>query len=173
MQINTGAAIVAGSLLAGIIATFLVFIIIWYILQIIANWRIFKKAGEPGWKSLIPIYNYYIMFKIVKMKNWFWWVIGCSICAGIMIAFDGTNPYAMSADELQVYDWGAHPMVLFATLMITIVSVYTGIVNAYRLSKVFGHGIGFTLGLIFLQPIFLMILGFGSSKYDKKRLRKS
>lgn len=172
MNINAGAAIILGSIFAGIFATFMVLIIIWYILQIIANWRVFKKAGEPGWKSLIPIYNQYIALKIVKMRNWFWWVIGCSICAGIMIAFDGTNPFLMNEAQLQVYDWGAHPMVLFATVMISFVCVYTGIVHAYRLSKVFGHGIGFTLGLIFLQPIFLMILGFGPSKYDKKRLRK-
>ena len=28
----------------------------WWLLQIIANWRIFTKAGEAGWKSIIPIY---------------------------------------------------------------------------------------------------------------------
>lgn len=31
----------------------------WWILQIIANWRIFIKAGEDGWKSIIPIYGDY------------------------------------------------------------------------------------------------------------------
>ena len=29
----------------------------WWLLQIIANWRIFTKAGEDGWKSIIPIYG--------------------------------------------------------------------------------------------------------------------
>jgi hypothetical protein len=33
------------------------------------------------------------------------------------------------------------------------------------LSKSFGHGVGFTLGLIFLSIIFLFILAFGSSTY--------
>ena len=33
------------------------------------------------------------------------------------------------------------------------------------LSKAFGHGLGFTLGLIFLSPIFYLMLGFGSSHY--------
>jgi hypothetical protein len=33
------------------------------------------------------------------------------------------------------------------------------------LSKSFGHGVGFTLGLIFLSPIFIPILGFGGSLY--------
>ena len=33
------------------------------------------------------------------------------------------------------------------------------------LSKSFGHGVGFTIGLIFLSWIFMSILGFGSSRY--------
>lgn len=35
-------------------------------------WKIFEKAGEKGWKALIPIYNYYIWLKIVK-RPW-WWI---------------------------------------------------------------------------------------------------
>ena len=35
-----------------------------YILEIIGFWKMFEKAGEPGWKALIPIYNTYILFKI-------------------------------------------------------------------------------------------------------------
>ena len=31
--------------------------IILIVLEIIATWRIFEKAGEDGWKSIIPIYN--------------------------------------------------------------------------------------------------------------------
>ncbi len=36
-------------------------------------WKIFEKAGEQGWKALIPVYNYYIWLKILK-KPW-WWII--------------------------------------------------------------------------------------------------
>ena len=37
--------------------------------------------------------------------------------------------------------------------------------NHVNISKRFGHGVGFALGLAFLAPIFWIILGFGSSKY--------
>ena len=49
------------------------------ILLIIAFWKIFAKAGEPGWKSIIPIYNLYIFCKITWGKGWMWilWVIPC------------------------------------------------------------------------------------------------
>ena len=35
------------------------------IVFIIANWKIFEKAGKPGWASLIPFYNIYVMCDIV------------------------------------------------------------------------------------------------------------
>jgi signal peptidase I len=40
--------------------------------SIIGLWKIFEKAGEKGWKALIPIYNYYIWLKILK-RPW-WWI---------------------------------------------------------------------------------------------------
>src|ERR1700722_7187908 len=35
-------------------------------------YKIFEKAGEKGWKALIPIYNYHIWLKILK-RPW-WWI---------------------------------------------------------------------------------------------------
>lgn len=40
------------------------------VLSIVAFWKLFTKAGEAGWKCLIPIYNLYIMFKIVYGSGW-------------------------------------------------------------------------------------------------------
>lgn len=45
-----------------------------FIAFIIASvWKTFEKAGQPGWASIIPIYNCYIMAKIGGVKNW--WLI--------------------------------------------------------------------------------------------------
>ena len=44
---------VLGGMLVGYLITFLVI----YVLSVIAMWKIFTKAGKPGWASLIPIYN--------------------------------------------------------------------------------------------------------------------
>ena len=44
------------------------------IVAVIAGWwKIFTKAGEAGWKSIIPIYNFIVILKIVG-RDW-WWVI--------------------------------------------------------------------------------------------------
>ena len=36
---------------------FAIYAIIVYSITVIAEWRILVKAGEKGWKSLIPFYN--------------------------------------------------------------------------------------------------------------------
>ena len=43
------------------------------LMLIVAMWKIFTKAGQPGWASLIPIFNIYIWCKIVGRPGW--WVI--------------------------------------------------------------------------------------------------
>ena len=43
------------------------------LLMIVAMWKVFTKAGQPGWASIIPIYNIYIWCKIVG-RPW-WWIL--------------------------------------------------------------------------------------------------
>lgn len=48
------------------------------LLIIISLWKIFAKAGQPGWAAIIPIYNYYIWCKIVGRPGW--WVLLLIVC---------------------------------------------------------------------------------------------
>jgi hypothetical protein len=41
------------------------------VLEIVAIWFVFVKAGEPGWAILIPIYNLLVMIKIAGKPWWF------------------------------------------------------------------------------------------------------
>lgn len=44
------------------------------VIAVIAGWwMMFTKAGEAGWKSIIPIWNYVIILKIVG-REW-WWIL--------------------------------------------------------------------------------------------------
>jgi hypothetical protein len=52
---------------------FLSFYFAFIIFIIAAIWKTFDKAGQPGWASIVPFYNYYIMGKIGGVKNW--WLI--------------------------------------------------------------------------------------------------
>ena len=40
------------------------------VLGIVAMWKIFEKAGEPGWAAIIPFYNIYVLFKITWGNGW-------------------------------------------------------------------------------------------------------
>jgi len=51
---------------------------VYTILIIAAWWKIFSKAGQPGWAAIIPIYNWIIWCKIVGRPAW--WVLLLLIC---------------------------------------------------------------------------------------------
>jgi hypothetical protein len=40
------------------------------ILVIASNWKVFSKAGQPGWAAIIPIYNVYVMCKVAGRPGW-------------------------------------------------------------------------------------------------------
>jgi hypothetical protein len=51
---------------------------------IVAEWKIYTKAGKPGWAVLIPIYNTIVMLEIVG-KPW-WWIL-LMLIPGVNIVF--------------------------------------------------------------------------------------
>ena len=122
----------------------------WWLLQIIANWRIFTKAGEAGWKSIIPIYGDYISYKIAWQPAYFW----LTFILGIVSSYlQGTLE---TGESLTVY---------MLVILIKIILVVISIIYSIKLARAFGRGTGFAIGLIFLQPIFMLILGFGDDRY--------
>ncbi len=138
-----------GDLIAVLVASLAVVVIIalvWYILQVVSYWKIFKKAGEPGWKSIIPFYNLYIQYKISWSGGWFFLFLVCSIAGAALASFTGA-----------AYVIG---------VILALIAFIVMIVGSYKLSKAFGHGVPFTIGILFLSPIFIMILGFGKSEYQ-------
>jgi len=61
------------------------------LLVIVAMWKVFTKAGRPGWAAIIPIYNMYVWCKIVGRPGW--WVILMliplvNIIIGIIVCID-------------------------------------------------------------------------------------
>ena len=124
---------------------------IWWLLQIIANWRIFTKAGESGWKSIIPLYGDYVSYRIAWQTSYFWLIFILGIVAS---GIEGAaNPN------------GDNMMLMAIVELIRLIIALIGIMYSVKLARAFGRGIGFAIGLIFLQPIFMLILGFGNDPY--------
>lgn len=118
-------------------------------LIVIGWWKIFTKAGEAGWKSLIPFYNGYTISKICWETKYFWFTLLAAVAGGIFSGIGGVIGGLLSG------------ICSIATLVLYVMM-------NYRLSRSFGHGGGYTLGLIFIQWLFVLILGFGSSEYQGK-----
>jgi hypothetical protein len=74
---------------------YIISVIIISLLQIIAMWRVFEKAGKPGWGAIIPIYNYYLMLKIGGKPGW-WLLLLIVPIANIVTAIWALNMISKS-----------------------------------------------------------------------------
>lgn len=130
------------------ITTILISALVAWVISIIPMWRLFEKAGQPGWQAIIPVYSSYMLYKISWKPSMFFITLILGIVASVL---------------LQLNDYMA--LVVIGGI-INIAVMVLGIIFNHKISKSFGHGVGFTVGLIFLSLIFLYILAFGSSEYQ-------
>lgn len=122
MYDNYDAAYAAAS--AGVMLVYSIFVLVIAVLTLVAMWKIFVKAGKPGWACLIPFYNMYCMYDIAWGNGW-----------------------------------------LFLLTFIPCVGFVFAIIMLFKLAKALGQGTGFGFGLLFLNTIFVLILGFGKAEY--------
>ena len=82
------------------------FVSIVFVLVMIASvWRTFSKAGEPGWASVIPIYNAYIFFKIAEKPVW-WLILLAVPVANLVILALAAMSIAENFGRSQVFGLG-------------------------------------------------------------------
>jgi hypothetical protein len=56
----------------------LLFFVVWIGLTIIVLagiWKTFVKAGAPGWASIVPFYNTYVLVKMSGRPGWWFWLL--------------------------------------------------------------------------------------------------
>lgn len=87
-----------GSVFVVILAfIFIIGIIVFYA---ICMWKIFVKAGRPGWAALIPFYNLYVEIEIVGLPWWLFlltFVPGANTVVAILILINLANVFGKSA----------------------------------------------------------------------------
>ena len=71
-----------------------------FIIVVIGLWKIFTKADEPGWAAIIPIYNYYVILKIVG-RPWWWLLLLLipivNLIVSIIVAIDLAKSFGKDA----------------------------------------------------------------------------
>lgn len=136
---------------------------------IICIWKIFKKAGIKWWKSLIPIQNIFILFKISWRKKLFRRTVIPYITLILSIIF-----LLKSFIKEFVMYWFCCGMVNdFETVIMTlfpialILSFIFKAIMSFPLAKRFWKSKKFGLWLLLLSPIYYWILAFDkNSKYE-------
>ena len=108
----------------------------WKILTRIGEYRVLQHIGENGWKALIPFYREITFFKRLDMKY-----------EGITFIFASIGALLFSTRSEAIYS------------ICAFVALFCILIYYYKIVKIYNHGFWFYMGLVFLQPIFWMILG--------------
>lgn len=111
------------------------------VLMLAAQWKLLEKAGEKGWKCLIPVYGSYVWYKVTWSAGAWAAMIALSILSSLL----------------------ARVQVLGLLISLAVLVMY--LVGCHMVSLSYGKGGGFTAGLIFLPVVFYPVLAFGRSEY--------
>ena len=91
---NAGSS-AAGAAVGGVVMlVWLAFVV----LMIAALWKVFVKAGEPGWAAIVPIYNYVVLDRIAGRPTW--WILLWLLIAPIpyiIVSFDIAKRFGKGA----------------------------------------------------------------------------
>ena len=107
------------------------------VFYVIVLWKFAVKTGRPGWSLYIPIYSNFVWCSIAGMET-----IWC------LLSF---------APSIVTYMYPENSGIL---LIASIFSLIISFVFCNSLAKRFNKGIGYTIGLFLLNPIFIAILTF-------------
>ena len=118
----------------------LLLMIAFYVIVIIGLWRVFVKAGHPGWAAIIPFYNMYIWVRIAGRPNWWFWVM----LVGALLSW------------IPIIGW-------ILIIAIWVMSLFL----ALDVARNFGQGTGFGILLWLFSAIMYLVLGFGNFQYKQ------
>lgn len=112
------------------------------IVGIVANWKLFKKAGKNGWECIVPIYGYYVLAEIAGL-NWWWFLL---MILDVVLKFEVEG----------------------LTLAINICTLISSFNCYYNIARKFGKDKTVSIFAGLFPFIFILIFGFSKNEvYDK------
>ena len=132
--------------------------VLFFVWAIICLWRIFLKAWRKWWEALIPARHIYVLFKISKRVNpWFWILLSLPVIS-YWLAF-------LLAISIFTLNWGLSEILYWIINFVGILAVAIYTIMLYGLTLAFWKTKWFMLWLFFFWPIFFWILAFDKSTY--------
>ena len=114
------------------------------LVSIIALGVVFKKNNKNGWLAIVPLVNTYVLFKIFWDTNKFWMYFVLSL---LMSIFSYLQLFANASGVFT-------PLIIFLSVLTLTISAML----YAKMAKAYGYGTGFAVGLLLLNPIFVIIL---------------
>ena len=131
-----------------VLSTILIGYVVWHILQAVADWKIFSKAGRPGILAFIPIVNIYVEYGIC-WSNFMGLIY--LVCVGITSYVSGVQEPSSTLTTVSG--------------VASVAALVLHIVQSIKLAKSFGKGVGYGILLILFGPLARLFLGLGDSRY--------
>ena len=131
-----------------VLSTILIGYVVWHILQAVADWKIFSKAGRPGILAFIPVVNVYVEYGIC-------W---SSFMGIIYLLCVGVTSYVSGVQE-------PSSTLTIVSGVASVAALVLHIIQSIKLAKSFGKGFGYGIFLILFGPLARLILGLGESEY--------
>ena len=127
--------------------------------RIVCRWRIFQKMNLRPWLCIIPVVSDYLTFKRCWRVRPFVILLVLTVVFGLYVQITGYLDI-----NLPIPPYIKKNMMAFALICILAIKLLL-----YKhLAFAFGHDIGYVMGLIFLNPIFLGIMAFSKDSYHEE-----
>ena len=124
----------------GILLFVVLVVLVVYAMSVVGQWKILKKAGQPGWPALIPFYNLVCLCKISGISPW--WVLISALGPSVLALIP-----------------------IIGSLAGVVISIYFSILLSVSIVRSLGKSDGWAVGLVLLGPLFYLLLGFSKDEY--------
>ncbi len=118
---------------------YMLFVVAVYVITVIGLWKMYVKAGRPGWAAIVPVYNWWVWVEIIERPRWWFWVLVGSV----------------------LLSW-----VPIVGIVLSVAMFVLYLLGCLDMAKRFGQGTGYGIGLWLLPFVFAPILGFGSARFE-------
>jgi len=119
-----------------------ILLLLCFVFYLVVLWKFAVKTGRPGWSLYIPIYSNFVLCDIAGMDT-----IWC------ILSFAPSAVLYMYPGNFGIY------------IISSIFSIIISFCFCHSLAKRFNKGIGYAIGLLLFNPIFMAILTFNKKCY--------